>query len=167
MSLLSILGKGIKAMIDEANTPESFRVGQKFEEYVRKYLFIESYYDLVHKTHDYNTNKDYVLSSLKPDFIFRDKWTKREFYVEAKFRSGHYNNKIPWCNERQLARYQEYNREMPVFVILGIGGDPNRPMFLSLIPLSQARYTDLFTSYIRKFDIEVDQPVSSKVLWGR
>jgi hypothetical protein len=167
MGLLSILGKGIQAMIDEATTPESFKIGEKFENYVREYLFVENYYDVLERTHDYKTNKDYVQSSLKPDFKFRDKWTKKEFYVEAKFRTGLYNNKIVWCNDNQLKRYLEYNKDRPVFLILGMGVKPDSPEFLSLIPLTQAKYTGLFPSHAEKFEIKPDKPVSSKILWER
>ncbi|MEI9946634.1 MAG: hypothetical protein WDN26_20725 [Chitinophagaceae bacterium] len=71
MGLLEIISKGIKAMIDEATTPESFKIGEKFEDYVREFLFTDSYYDILERTHSYNTNKDYVESSLKPDFSRR------------------------------------------------------------------------------------------------
>lgn len=154
-------------MIDEATTPESFKIGEKFEQYVRDYLFIDNYYDILERTHNYNTNKDYVRSSLKPDFKFRDRWTKKEFYVEAKFRTGLYNNKIIWCNDTQLKRYLEYNRERPVFLILGLGDTPDYPEFLSLIPLTQAKYTGLFPSHAEKFEIRINKPVSSKILWTR
>lgn len=167
MGIFSILSKGIKAMIDEANTPESFKVGQKFEDYVREFLFIDRYYDFLEKTHDYNTNKDYVKSSLKPDFKFQDKWTKREFYVEVKFRTQIYKNKIVWCNDQQLNRYLEYNRSTPVFLLLGMGENPKFPEFLSLIPLKQAKYTGIFPSLAEKFEIELNKPISSKILWSR
>lgn len=169
MGLLSILGKGIQAMRDEALIPESYKAGQKFENYVRKKLFIDKYYDLLDRTHDYNTNsKDYVKSSLKPDFKFRDKWTKKEFYVEAKFRSTRlFKGKINWCNESQLKRYQEYNKETPVFLILGMGENPDLPEFLSLIPLSSAKYTGFFPNYAEQFEIKLDTPVSSKTLWNK
>jgi len=155
-------------MIDEANTPASFKIGEKFEDYVRKYLFIESYYELVERTHDYRANsKDYVESSLKPDFKFRDRRTKREFYVEAKFRTGEYQGKIMWCNDNQLKRYKDYHKQAPVFLILGVGGDPDYPEFLSLLSLDAAKYTGLFPSYIEKYEIELDKPISSKTLWDR
>jgi hypothetical protein len=167
MGLFSILSKGVKAMIDEATTPESFKMGEEFENYVRKYLFVDNYYDIIERTHNYKTNKDYVESSLKPDFKFRDKWTKKEFYVEVKFRTGLYNNKIVWCKDKQLARYLDYNKQLPVFIILGMGDNPKYPEFLSLIPLAQAKYTGLFPSHAEKFEIEIDKPVSSKILWIR
>lgn len=166
MGLLSILGKGIQAMVDEAMTPESFKVGQKFEDYVREFIFIDRYYDLLERTHDYNRNsKDYVESSLKPDFKFRDRRNKREFYVEAKFRTGLHKGKIIWCNEKQLQRYNAYNLEVPVFIILGMGEEPDYPEFLSLIPLASAKYTGLFPSVAEKFEIEVDEPIPSGNVW--
>ncbi len=73
MGLLSIPGKGLKAMVDKALTPESFKAGRKFEDYDREYLLPEKYFDLVERTHDYNTNsRNYVGSSKKPDFAFRN-----------------------------------------------------------------------------------------------
>lgn len=167
MGLLSILSKGLKAMIDEATTPESFKMGEKFENYVREFLFVDNYYDILERTHSYSTNKDYVHSSLRPDFKFRDKWTKKEFYVEAKFRTGLYGNKIVWCNDNQLTRYLEYNRQAPVFLILGMGDNPNYPDFLSLIPLTQVKYIGLFPSHAEKFEIKPDKPISSKTLWTK
>lgn len=167
MGLISILSKGVQAMIDEATTPQSFKMGEHFENYVREFLFVDKYYDILERTHNYKTNKDYVQSSLKPDFKFRDKWARKEFYVEAKFRTGLYNNKITWCNDKQLVRYQDYNKEKPVFLILGMGDNPKYPEFLSLIPLTQAKYTGLFPSHAEKFEIQAEKPISSKTLWTR
>jgi hypothetical protein len=105
-------------------------------------------------------------SSLKPDFKFRDKKTKKEFYIEAKFRTGEYQGKIVWCNDSQLKRYKQYNKETPVFLLLGVGGDPEYPEFLALIPLAAAKYTGLFPSYIEKYEVKLDKPILSKTLWG-
>jgi hypothetical protein len=58
MGLLSSLKIGLNAIIDDLNKPESFKKGDAFENYVRANLFIQSHYDLVHLTHDYNTNKN-------------------------------------------------------------------------------------------------------------
>jgi hypothetical protein len=166
MGLLSILGKGLQAMLDEALTPESFKVGAQFENYVRQYIFTEKEYQLIERTHDYNANsKDYVQSSMKPDFTFRDKVTKKEFYVEAKFRSGSYNGKIMWCNDGQLKRYKEYNKEKPVFLLLGMGDDAKNPEFLALIPLEKAKYTGLFPNYVEQFEIDCRKAISSKFIW--
>jgi len=168
MGILSVLNKGLQAMIDEVNTPASFKMGEKFEDYVREFLFIDKYYDLVERTHSYQTNKsDYVESSLKPDFKFRDKRTKKEFYVEAKFRTGEYKGKVQWCNDSQLKRYLEYNKNTATFLILGMGQDPEYPEFLCLLPMIKAKYTGLFPSYLDQFEITIDKEITSKLLWDR
>lgn len=166
MGLISIISKGIKAMYDEATTPKSHRIGQHFEDYVRNYIFTDEHFDLVEKTHDYNTNRnDYVESSLKPDFKFRDRKTGMEFYVEAKFRTSLHDGKIVWCNDKQLYRYQQYNKETPVFLIIGMGSSAKNPDYLALLPLSAAKYTGLFPSYADEYEIKVDKAMRSKKLW--
>lgn len=167
MGIFSAISKGFKAVIDDINTPESFKAGQAFEDYVRDKLFTKNYYEMLERTHNYQTNKDYVKSSLKPDFKFEDKFTKRQFYVEAKFRTKLYQNKVVWCDDFQLARYARFDKESPVFVVLGLGGEPNNPEFLSLLPIFQARYTGLFDSHIEKFEIKASRPVQSTTLWQR
>ncbi len=168
MRLFSAIGKGLQAIVDDLQTPESHKLGQCFEAYVRRHLFIASYYDLVEKTHDYNTNKkDFVESSLQPDFTFRDRWAKKTFYLEVKFRTGLNQGKICWCSERQLQRYREYNKKQSVFILIGQGSEPSSPEYVALLPLSKAKYAGLFPSVVESFNIEVNKPVSSKILWGR
>jgi hypothetical protein len=168
MGLFSLINKIAEVISDEINTPQSFKDGQRFEDYVEEYLFISKYYDLLEKTHNYQTNsKHYVESSLNPDFMFRDRYTNREFYVEAKFRAHLYNNKLVWCNNEQMQRYQNINKFIPVFLILGDGGKPNWPDYLSLIPLSKAKYTGLFPWFVDQFEIEPERAITSKVLWNR
>ena len=154
-------------MVDEATTPESFKKGEKFEHYVREQLFISNYYDLVTKTHSYNDNKgDYIESSKHPDFLFRDKWAKKEFYVEVKYRSGFYNDKVEWCkNFDQLKRYQAINRTKPVFLTLGLSGEPSRPEYVFLIPMNDLKYTGLFKSFLKNYEIPRNKPIPSKHLW--
>jgi hypothetical protein len=167
MRILSIIGKIADIISDEIHTPESFKRGQDFEKYVEDYLFLKSNFDLLEKTHNYQTNsKNFVEASLKPDFKYRDRFTKKEFYVEAKFRTSDYKNKFIWCNDKQLARYQAINKQTPVFLILGDGGKASWPDNLSLIPLSKAKYTGLFPSYVDKFQIDLEKSVTSKILWS-
>ena len=168
MGLLTLINKIAGVVADEITTPQAAKDGQAFEDYVRKYLFVKQYYDLLEMTHDYHTNhKDYVESSLKPDFMFRDKYTEREFYIEVKYRANLYNGKLVWCNDEQLNRYQYINKYVPVYLILGDGGKPHWPDSLSQIPLSKAKYTGLFPWFADKFAIEPERPVTSYALWNR
>ncbi|MFA6618858.1 MAG: hypothetical protein WCT23_07310 [Candidatus Neomarinimicrobiota bacterium] len=169
MSIIKKFSKGIKALTNELNKPDSFVKGEEFEEYVRKFIFPISDYDLIHKTHDFNSNNgDYVESSLKPDFKFRDKKSGKEFYVEAKWRSGVYNreNKIEWCNEKQLRRYKAIDKnENKVYIVLGFGDKPIKPEEIVLFPISSCNYNALFDSFLDKYSFYVNKPVFSEYLW--
>lgn len=169
MSLIKRIGKGIRALSDEIMKPDSFVKGEEFEEYIRKILFPISDYTLVHRTHDYRTNNgDYVESSLKPDFIFRDKKTNKEFYVEAKWRAGFYNrnNRIEWCNYNQLKRYQEIDsKDLKVFVVLGFGDKPQTPDEIVIFPISSCKYTELYDTFLDKYSFYVGKPVFPGYLW--
>lgn len=169
MGILRVFGKMLEAGFDEATKPESFRKGEKFEQYVRDVVFPKSTFTLVHKTHDYKGNRgDYVESSLKPDYLFRKKKSRKEFYVEVKWRSGYYNKeiKIEWCNQKQLKRYKAINKnEAKVFVIIGFGDYPDDPDGIVLFPLDACNYTGLYDSFLDKYNFYAGKPVFPGYLW--
>lgn len=167
MSLFKKISRVANAIKSELETPESFVKGDEFEKYVREIVFPKGKYELVHKTHSYrDNNNDYIESSLHPDFLFRCKETNREFYVEAKYRSGFFKDKVEWSNSNQLKRYKEINSKKPVFVCLGLHGKPNKPDFIFLIPISKAKYTGYYESALRDFEFHKDKPVFSSYLWS-
>jgi hypothetical protein len=47
---------------------------------------------------------------------------------------------------------------------LGVGEEPDSPEFISLIPMSSAKYTGLFPNYAEQFEIKLNTPISSKIL---
>ena len=166
MGILDVIRVGIKSAIDESKKGKSFKQGEKFEEQAREIYFPKTHYDLVERTHNYNTNKvDYVEASLRPDFTLRDRRTNKLFYLEVKYRNDLYNGKIEWCKPFQLKRYQECEKMYPVFVLIGLGGDIEEPACIILIPLKHAKYTGLFPSYVDKYCISLNQAVTSKNLW--
>ncbi len=155
-------------MSDAGNpkTPETFRKGEEFEKYVRNNIFTKEHYIIVEKTHQYLQNfEDFIESTRNPDFKLRDKLNNREFYLEAKFRSATYKDKLDWCRSDQLKRYQEFNKVFPVFIIIGLGGSPANPRFLYLIPLVESKYTELYKSALKKFEIPANLPVPTHSLW--
>jgi len=147
--------------------PGSYIKGEQFEDYVRKNIFIKDYYTIVERTHGYLQNKgDFIESSTKPDFKFRDKINNREFFIEAKFRSDFYNkNTLLWCGSNQLKIYQECNRIIPVFIALGVHGKASNPELLFLVPVTEDIKTELLMPAINKFKISTGKPVLPDVLW--
>lgn len=166
MGIFSSLAKGVKTVIDDMNTPQSFKDGEKFEQYVRDYLFPDSHYEMLERTHSYRANKgDYVKSSLNPDFKFRERRTKKVFWVEVKYRADYFNGKVEWCKAEQLKRYQVVHQQTPVFLLLGMGGWYDDPELVSLIPMNEARYVGLFPSVVERFEIEPEKAITSSILW--
>jgi hypothetical protein len=74
-------------------------------------------------------------------------------------------DKIERCRSDQLKNYQEFNKVFPVFIIIGLGGNPANPQFLYLIPLAEAKCTELYKSILKRFEIPTNLPVSSQSLW--
>lgn len=161
MGLLSWIGKGLQSFL----TPQSFKTGERFEDYVRKKLFSGRYYELLQRTYGYNVRAKKYVSSSNPDFKFRDRQTSRIFYAEAKYRKSFFKGKISWCTEQQFRRYHQNNHVSPVLIILGVGGLPNKPESAFLIPLKKIRFTELYLSEIEKYKIHPRRVVTSRTLW--
>jgi hypothetical protein len=146
---------------------KNFRKGDQFEKLTSRF-FPDSHYDCLEMTHSSKTNRErFVESSLKPDFKFRDRKTKKEFWVESKYRSGlTEDGKILWTNPKQFQRYKDYNKDCPVFILIGCGGSPADPEDVFLIPLSKIKYIGLYPDSIEDYLVEFDL-VISRDLWGR
>lgn len=165
MDFISKAIRVVKVTLDEINKPESFVKGDKFESYIRDHLFVKDRYDLIQRTHDYTTNKgDFVENTKEPDFKFRCIKTKQEFFVEAKYRSNYYDNKIEWCKPFQLKRYKEMSKNTPVFVTIGVGNESGSPGQIFFIPLKDIKYTKLFRSFLKDYEVPVKSPIDHRLL---
>jgi hypothetical protein len=151
---LSVL-KSVKAMMGD-----NFSKGEIFEEYVAG-LFPEKFFSIMHKTtnkSDLNGRK--IESSLKPDFQFRHLPNNHCFWVECKFRSDIYQDKIEWCKEWQFNRYKQFQesvRPEKIFVVIGLGGRWSNPEALYCMPLDEINYPGLFPKSIGKYRRPVDK----------
>jgi len=145
---------GLLNDIKMKTSDDPFISGLRFEEYVDE-LFSEKYYTLVEKTHSPDTNKEkYVESSMNPDFVYRHKPSKDLFAVECKYRSNINNGVLEWSYPKQLQRYQDfsYNRNMPVFIVIGVGGEDCEPEEMYCIPLEKAKYPALYRKVYEKYE---------------
>ena len=111
----------------------SFKIGKQFEDYSEP-LFPASYYLLLHRTHYYKSYNQNNPLFAKPGFKFMDKKKERMFYLKLKYRAGFSYDKLNWGNEDQLYRYKSYQTESPVFILIGLGGEPYYPEEIFLIP---------------------------------
>lgn len=136
----------------------SYEKGNLFEKFI-----IEHFNERSFKLWRYRESKLYNYASLSCDhgdpdldYIFMGK-KKYRFAVECKWRKNFIDDKIEWAKDRQIARYERFQRfhQIPVFVAIGIGGEPSAPEKLFLTPLNDLiSNTDVFESdlvpYIRK-----------------
>jgi len=155
-----------KLVFGNIKSRRSFKKGKQFEQLAEKF-FPASTFDLIHRTADYRDNcRRFVESSLKPDFMFRDKLSGKCFYVECKFRSSMIQDRIECCtSSQQLARYYHYNKRISVFLLIGLGGKPSRPCYIFLIPLREITELRLTPSFINKFRISTRPPVKAAQIW--
>lgn len=150
MGLFNKIAKVVEILKED----ESVEKWNDFEKYVVN-LFDNRYFSIVHWSTDISRKHDrFVESDTGPDLTIRYISADEIFYVECKFRSGLYEDKLHWSNPEQLKRYQNFEREnrYPFFVVIGLGGDYSDPERMFCIPLEEARYPALYPSAFEKFE---------------
>ena len=157
---MGMLSTTVKAVWDEITKPDTFAKGDKFEAYVRTHLFPKDHYLLLQMTHDDESNKkDYIENTKEPDFKFKSLKSGAEFFVEAKYRTNYYDGAVEWCKPYQLRRYKEIDREIPVFVVVGVGTQPGAPGQIFLVPVKDIEYSKLFRSFLLQYELSIDQSI--------
>jgi len=171
---MSKLSQIAKAVFLESTKKGGFVKGEDFETYVERYIFPDEHYTLIYRTPNEAMNAErFVESSYYPDFQFRDKKTGKKFWVEVKYRQDSYKDKIMWAKEAQLKRYKKYDKKLPVFIAIGVGGygKASMPDFFYIIPVKHIKYVGLFESFLKKYEIynsetkDPDKPIKSEELW--
>jgi hypothetical protein len=162
---MNVLARVVKAVADEISTPETFRKGDDFVSFTRNVLFPKDKYALLQRTHAYAVNReDYVESSQEPDLKLRGLRTGTEFYVEAKFRADFFRGAVECCKPYQLERYCRINAGTPVLVALGVGGQPDAPAQVFLVPVAEMKYAKLFRSYLNEYEIDARRPMDDRLV---
>jgi hypothetical protein len=119
----------------------NYHKGLLFERFIKN-KFPEQDWVFVNYTKDlYKKFHQFVESDTNPDFQFRSRLTGKNIAIECKYRSEYWVSKqwgegIHWSKD-QGDRYLRYAREnnAPVYIAVGIGGNPKSPKVISFIPL--------------------------------
>lgn len=131
--------------------------GDDFEKYVVQ-KFSKSYFSVLEWTGDKFVNGTYAQSNRNPDFTlkFKMKNIDVDFSVECKYRSDYYKNGVEWCSDKQIEFYKSFANEKkrPVFVVIGLGGKPNSPEELFIVPLSEMKNTFVHKSFLQAYKKE-------------
>lgn len=141
---------------------ETFKKGSRFEKFVRDILFSGSKYALVERTHGYWTNEErFIESSRNPDFKFRSLDTGFTFWVEAEYRSGFHGGGITVCEPWKLEQFYKIAEKRPLFFALGVGGPPQAPKNVYLVPFSKGFRNWLHESFLNKYRVPTNKPIVS------
>ena len=85
--------------------------------------------------------KIYPKNSHYPDlelnFNYHKENIKQTISVECKWRNDFFKDGVVWCETYQLNNYKKFqkDRQIPVFLAIGIGGSPDNPDSFYIIPL--------------------------------
>lgn len=128
--------------------------GFLFEKYV-----VEKFDRTIFKLFEWRSDKYhegiYAVSNSLPDLEYNFKTSRHNFRIgiECKWRFKFTNKKIEVANERNLENYWQYSkdREIPVFIILGVGGKPEAPEELYIIPLDEIQGPVLYRNQLNQF----------------
>jgi len=141
--------------------------GDAFERYVVK-NFNTKYFTLQEWRGDKQVDGVYAVSNHYPDlevtFNLKSKSIHETFAIECKWRKNYYKNGIQWAHNYQIKNYKEFSQRlhMPVFVVIGVGGEPDKPEELFVIPLSQIQENTICRSDLERFRKDVD---NSRFYW--
>jgi hypothetical protein len=84
---MGFFGELLQDVTGKSKRPEI--KGGRFENFVSDEIFTDKLFDLVEMTRDLNSNSErFEERSMNPDFLFRDKRTHEEFWIEANIEQG-------------------------------------------------------------------------------
>ena len=142
-------------------TNESKRKGDDFEKFVVK-KFNKKYFTLKEWTSDKFIDGVYAENTLGPDLVYQFSLgnISEGLAVECKWRNKLYDN-LNIVTAQQLKNYRNFGQEknIPVFIILGVGGKPSAPEQLYIIPLNKINSAELNKSFLNEFQQEINRNI--------
>ncbi|MFA8436795.1 MAG: hypothetical protein ACEPOZ_19995 [Marinifilaceae bacterium] len=136
--------------------------GDDFEKFVAQ-KFPKKYYTIKEWAGDKYINGVYAETTTNPDLVMElklEKFTKT-FAVECKWRKSFSNDKVSFASKRNLENYKNFQnkKNIPVFITLGIGGEPSSPDQLYILPLNDIHSGSISQDDLkqyRRYKIEKD-----------
>lgn len=117
--------------------------------------FPKKYFTLLEWAGDKFVNGNYAETTIQPDLKikFKNNDISVYFAVECKYRSYYYKNGIVCCSDRQLQNYKKFaiEKNMIVFIVIGVSGLATFPKELFIIPLEKIDENFLSKRFLSKF----------------
>ncbi|MFT6815709.1 MAG: hypothetical protein ACJAZ3_001620 [Sphingobacteriales bacterium] len=160
MDPITTLTRAEKLLLELAITSEtqlidySKKAGDDFEKFVIQ-RFNQKYYKILSWAGDKFVEGIYDEKTTQPDIQLALKLHGKthEFAVECKWKSYFNYEETSVCSEAQLNRYKKFSKEkdMPVFIALGIGGSAEEPKDLYIIPLNEMENESITFEELKKY----------------
>jgi hypothetical protein len=132
-------------------------IGQKFEDYFVNFL-ADKRFTLLDRTMDRKTSEGVYPESCKnPDLHISQVYLSRkvDYYIECKYRSSWKSGKVE-IMQYQINRYRKFQQAAKghkVLFALGVGGTPDNPQTLMLVPLDSLERNYILQSWANKYEI--------------
>lgn len=112
--------------------------GDDFEKFVVQ-KFNRDFFQLKEWAGDKYVNGIYAETTQQPDLVMELNINGRisQFAVECKYRSEFKRRGIEFATREQFNRYRDFekNRNIPVFIAIGVAGKPDSPQYFYVVPL--------------------------------
>jgi hypothetical protein len=145
---------GMKIKAETAMIDQNTKSGDDFEKYIVK-KFDRQYFRIKNWAGDKYVEGRYAETTPQPDLMmeFHLKGESYPFSVECKWRKNDRNESFEFASETQLERYRKFESEkkIPVFVVIGLGGEAAEPEHLYIIPLKRLKYNFITLEYLEQF----------------
>ena len=134
--------------------------GDDFEKYIVQ-KFDKKYFNVKEWAGDKYVNGIYAKTTPQPDILFEFKFKNQtvEFSVECKWRNKFYMKGIEFASSEQFKRYQDFekNRNIPVFIAIGVGGKGKKPEHLYIVPLKSIESNFISTEKLKDYEKKGDR----------
>ena len=150
-----VASETVREVSDAPLTPKE--KGLAFEKFIID-MFDKPYFSIkVWQGDKFHDNK-YAEANRHPDLVMSLTafGKKTPFAVECKWRASLSDGGLNWATEEQIAIYNQFakDEDLSVFVAIGVGGTPDAPASLYIVPLTKLRYPFAKEEYLEKFKCE-------------
>lgn len=161
---LIVAVRAFKSKVKKTRSPEDkyYSMGLEFEKYVVAKIARDNRFKLLEWRSDKFHLGIFPESNRNPDLEYKylEGNIARTFALECKYRSRMFAGSIELMNDGKFNIYEKFHlTQMPVYIVLGVGGGPQKPRELYLIPFKdikpQMSATELI-KYLKRGDFGYD-----------
>ncbi len=132
--------------------------GDDFEKFIIQ-KFDSKYFRIKEWAGDKYVKGIYAETTQQPDILleFNHKKESAEFWVECKWRQERHEGGIKFAYPDQYKRYKKFetDKNIPVFIAIGVGGKAGSPEKLYIVPLQKINSNFIAGNELDKFEKKV------------